>query len=580
MIGFGPGGFIDTLHSITFILQGGEGADRTRLDKTGAQAMGHKQTMAAVKERMKQKRDSSCSVYTHPASGETVQAYSTYNIQWNCSCVGTSVADIDITLYSYGGGALHGWSNVPCAQGTFATQFLPSWWNSTSSASAYLQIADSSQPSWATTAGTGPQFSLAWNGTTPVGQSGLSSGNSTGPTVDSVSDTSGSSGVTGGKLAAAVTIPLLAAAIFVIGYIFYSRRKGKTERKRWSAYVDHRLSQISGAQWDSGAGGSGSPARPFSTAHAHSQSLSMSQQGSRPSLSGRPISSYSFGANNLAGVGSHMHHGDGDSDAYPQSFPSDPNGPATASTCRPTSSFYARDGHSAMEAPLASGESFNSLERNSMVMTQSRQIGNRGDHVSRISFAESTFTGGDRRSKRMSYFNNGNGSVSSPNVHRYKNSVAASISSVPKIPPAAGFDVTQGVDSSAPRPLSSTDINGAVQLRGHSSHPSNASASSPFDHSGSVSDPDGMANDNTHPPSKSRKANITISTSMPFMNQPQGRESILSPDELLQAYASKATATMGQSETEYFDTEILEDQQQTNVGGKKGKLAGMFGLAR
>jgi len=76
--------------------------------------------------------------------------------------------------------------------------------------------------------------------------------------------------------------------------------------------------------------------------------------------------------------------------------------------------------------------------------------------------------------------------------------------------------------------------------------PQSASAGgmlSPFDDSADVTRTQDYEGDNTDAAGggNPRKHNITISTSMPRLANPQGRQSILSPDDMLKAYATKSS---------------------------------------
>lgn len=65
--------------------------------------------------------------------------------------------------------------------------------------------------------------------------------NASGPSVESASDSNKTSGLSGGKLAAAVAVPLAVAAIAVLAYVAWNRTRKRPERKRFSA-VSHLTS--------------------------------------------------------------------------------------------------------------------------------------------------------------------------------------------------------------------------------------------------------------------------------------------------------------------------------------------------
>lgn len=146
---------------------------------------------------------------------------------------------------------IHLWQSVPVASGSLATSFSPDWWNSTAHLTTLqLVFTQSGQPSWAGLS-PGPVFSATWDGTVPTANASSTVsakvGDYTGPSVENVSGAMEhhSSGLGGGKLAAAVLVPLLALISLVAGYVVYSRRKSAAESKRWSNYVDQRMSMVS-----------------------------------------------------------------------------------------------------------------------------------------------------------------------------------------------------------------------------------------------------------------------------------------------------------------------------------------------
>lgn len=82
-----------------------------------------------------------------------------------------------------------------------------------------------------------------------VTQSAASS-NYTGPSVESVADpATKSSSPSGGKLGAAIAVPLLVVALAAAGYVTWHKLRKRPEKKRFSAVVDHRMSMISQGTW-------------------------------------------------------------------------------------------------------------------------------------------------------------------------------------------------------------------------------------------------------------------------------------------------------------------------------------------
>jgi hypothetical protein len=174
----------------------------------------------------------------------------------------TRVGSDKLTIYVYPGPS-KAWTDVTSSTGQLVQQFDPRWFNLTSAGivKLQLQIVAKGAQSWQSSFGIGPTFSLDFNG---APGSALTSRDSTmysgtypaadlhqSPTpggTQSVDPPRRETGLTGGPLAAAVVLPLLALAGIIIGYVGWSRRKSKSATRRWSSYVDNRLSQISQAQ--------------------------------------------------------------------------------------------------------------------------------------------------------------------------------------------------------------------------------------------------------------------------------------------------------------------------------------------
>lgn len=336
----------------------------------------------------------------------------------------------------------------------------------------------------------------------------------------------------------------------------------------------------------------------------------MTQTGSgRPSLASRPISGYSIASNgnNFAGIGSNNVRMPPMAAQFPamsnEGHAADAAGPfgdmhsrgystsgisavGSHAEGRPASSFYALDGHTGMDTPTSAGpdptrkhygnnKSITSTGRPTSEFARPQGTGV-GDRVSKVSFADSSFTGKETTggNRRSSYFANGPGTASSPNAHRYKASQGNSISgnsifnmyggggkdapAMPRIPIPAVFnkdrDVTKGVEASTARSLSAEDLasivvnNNAPGVYSPESFetaalPASRSADENLESMTSGGDQFLAVGDSNN---NNKKHNITISTSMPRLANPQGRQSILSPDDMLRAYASK-TAIAGPS---------------------------------
>ncbi|GAA6047108.1 hypothetical protein JCM3770_004200 [Rhodotorula araucariae] len=226
---------------------------------------------------------SSSALWTFPAASSTAPVYEDLVLTWDPSCVTVSSATVDLYLSveeDVGWLRVHQWQDVPYADGSLQTQFKPSWWNASTGAgsvSAQFSLVPSGQPSWNTPAPAGPVFTIAYNGSYPSVTQTADQSIYTGPSVESVSDPkSRSSAPSGGKLAAAVLIPIIVVALAAVGYVLWYKRKKRPEKKRVSAVVDHRMSMISQGTWQprpsmaSGRPGSVHPSHHRPAASHHS----------------------------------------------------------------------------------------------------------------------------------------------------------------------------------------------------------------------------------------------------------------------------------------------------------------------
>ncbi|KAJ3975309.1 hypothetical protein EV361DRAFT_946260 [Lentinula raphanica] len=195
--------------------------------------------------------------YTNPTSGATIDSLKTLNITWDTSCLTPSNDEVDIYLYAPSAATprLHLWEDVPFSKGYYEAELMPRWWNSTSSEQLQLLIIQSGDAPFLATLPAGPVFTATYttptSGTPESAQTSLASTDSGITEVQSTASSTSSSHLSGGKIAAAVIMPLLAVtALAVFFWIKRSRAKGKEQRKTWSEKVDQRMSVVS-ADWAS-----------------------------------------------------------------------------------------------------------------------------------------------------------------------------------------------------------------------------------------------------------------------------------------------------------------------------------------
>ncbi|GAA5941780.1 hypothetical protein JCM3775_000102 [Rhodotorula graminis] len=263
---------------------------------------------ALSKARLARRACSSTSaLWTFPSAGSTTPVYEDFELTWDPTCVAVTSATVDLYLSvveSTGLTAVHKWEDVPYSPGSLDTQFKPSWWNASTGAgsvSAQFSLVPSGQPSWNTPAPAGPLFTISYNGTYPSVTSTGDQSTYTGPSVESVSDTkSRSSAPSGGKLAAAVLVPILVVIAAAVAYVFIYKRKKAPEKKRFSAVVDHRMSMISQGTWQPRPSMAASRPGSMHPSHRPSGSYSGANRGSYFANPDHRQSTYSYAG---SGVG-------------------------------------------------------------------------------------------------------------------------------------------------------------------------------------------------------------------------------------------------------------------------------------
>ncbi|KAM0748682.1 hypothetical protein T439DRAFT_382467 [Meredithblackwellia eburnea MCA 4105] len=297
-----------------------------------------------------------CTFYNHPLATDTLPVYSQVNISWNPSCVKTmssSTIDLYLSVQEDDGlTAVHEWSGVPYQQGYLETQLKPTWWNASTGAgsvSAQFSMTAHGSQIWDTAVPSGPLFVISYNGSYPASVTDTSSSPVyTGPSVESVSNPSSSNAVSGGRLAAAVIIPVLAAIAALCGYVAWNKFKKRKDTKRWSAVIDQRMSMISQGTWV--------------------------PPGGRPSMS----------SNRNSQAGSMHHHPNGSVSSFGSrgAFHGASGSVSSFSNGRPMSTFSQSGQQHSPSSPLRP-----------LPPAEMRQIG-QGERTSRVSFSDSITSGG------------------------------------------------------------------------------------------------------------------------------------------------------------------------------------------
>lgn len=174
----------------------------------------------------------------------------------------------------------------------------PTWFGSLSKVSLQITIQDSSIPSFLSTGLAGPTFLATYDAKAALAASlaSLSGAGLTATPTSAAATASPSSkwevvrnflkhGLSQGQIAAAVIMPILTVAAFLIAYVLWNRKKEASKRREWREKMDQRMSTIS--DW-----------KPVSAAGAHaavrqSMALSAADRNTRTSsFFGRPNSQF------------------------------------------------------------------------------------------------------------------------------------------------------------------------------------------------------------------------------------------------------------------------------------------------
>jgi hypothetical protein len=181
--------------------------------------------------------------YKSPTASQSIAYTTPVNMTWDTTCL--NATDVDIFLYAPGiGSRIHAWQGVGFAAGSYQTTFEPKWWNATSNIGVQLMIVPSGTPPFLSPYPAGPMFNMTY--TKPSSGTPAVADTSHPDNPVTVVKNSHSKHLAGGKVAAAVIMPLLVVIFLVVtAYIKLKRERGRDERKQWSEAIDKRMSTIS-----------------------------------------------------------------------------------------------------------------------------------------------------------------------------------------------------------------------------------------------------------------------------------------------------------------------------------------------
>jgi len=190
-------------------------------------------------------------LYLSPKMGVSVDSLQPLSITWDPSCL-PSTPELDIYLYAPNSASprIHVWQGVSLSRNSYTATLFPRWWNSTSSVNLQLIIVSSGDPPFMSTFPAGPVFTATYappNGGIPLvaDTSQIDSG------ITPVNDLANQKHRTiSAKAAAGVLVPLLFIVIGIVLYIKFKRSKSILKRRAWTEKLDQRMSTIS-TDWKS-----------------------------------------------------------------------------------------------------------------------------------------------------------------------------------------------------------------------------------------------------------------------------------------------------------------------------------------
>jgi len=146
------------------------------------------------------------------------------------------------------------WENVDFTTGSVSVDLMPRWWNATASIHLQLGIVPAGQaPFQSSQLPAGPVFTATYSppssGKVPAAAD-VSITTSPVIDMDQKAQQQQSHGMTPGKTAAAVLIPLLVVIAITVAYVRWQRKKAGTTSELFTTKVDQRMSTIS-TDWKS-----------------------------------------------------------------------------------------------------------------------------------------------------------------------------------------------------------------------------------------------------------------------------------------------------------------------------------------
>ncbi|KAF7760682.1 hypothetical protein Agabi119p4_10091 [Agaricus bisporus var. burnettii] len=189
--------------------------------------------------------------YQAPTNQQTVDSLKPLEIKWDNTCLDTQKADIYLYAPAANNSRVAVWQNADFTAGSVTVDVMPRWWNSTDSMNLQFAIVKAGQAPFLSPLPAGPIFSATYtkpdDGKIPAA---ADTSIRASPIINLDQPDNQNHGLSGGKIAAAVIMTLLAVAVGIYGYIRWQRKKSTQKTKRFSVAVDKRMSTIS-TDWKS-----------------------------------------------------------------------------------------------------------------------------------------------------------------------------------------------------------------------------------------------------------------------------------------------------------------------------------------
>ncbi|PVF99390.1 hypothetical protein CPB86DRAFT_813974 [Serendipita vermifera] len=224
-----------------------------------------------------------CKLYKSPVPNSTFNSTDAVTFSWEPSCFSPVPQYVNIMLLSSQGEVFR-WEDVETSLGTYQANLDPKWWGNTAKMQLQLGITASDDLLFLSPFPAGPAFTV-FNVNTPTLTSASGSNTAAATTTPFVSGGTvnvqrlkSQGGLTRGRLAAAILMPILVAIAAIAAYVYFSRKREARRRAEWTEAVDKRMSTIS-SDWQSLSAGANTRLSMSTNRERARNSRSMSMLG-------------------------------------------------------------------------------------------------------------------------------------------------------------------------------------------------------------------------------------------------------------------------------------------------------------